>query len=533
MTVSAFTPGSNLTTEAGDKLITEASDYLVTGMDLVWAVSAVLNGVPVDLSADVLLDPGIACRYGIFGSSPSDRVADTGTLTFQLNNSQRNSASLIGYYTPGHANCRAGWDLGVKVSLQIIYGGVIYYKFYGAVDEILPAMGIYRERRVSVTVVDWIDEAARYKLQRIPTAVNKYAGQLVSTIVNTMAWAPLQQSIAAGSDFISYALDTARDESTTAIRELQKICDNEFGYLYVRGDTAFGGKLVFEDRTTRQLNLTSLQTVTNAMTGLDAGRRRGDVINRAVVTVNPRAVSDSGNIILWYLPQVTKIEPGQTLTFSANYTDPDTQERTGATNLSYTFAFDSDPLIIVPGDMDASLNVTVSAGGNSALVTCANTGAVPGYLVYFTLDGVALYNYAPISFTDDNASSQAAYGLNMVNIDAPYHEDIGFAVATSSFVLSQWGTLQTVPNGLSLVGNVDATTMTAVLSTEPGDRITVTESMSAVSAQFIVHSVDFNILPGHIFTSTWTVAPVWVLPAPWLLGTAGYSELGTTTNLGF
>jgi hypothetical protein len=75
--------------------------------------------------------------------------------------------------------------------------------------------------------------------------------------------------------------------------------------------------------------------------------------------------------------------------------------------------------------------------------------------------------------------------------------------------------------------------MTAVLSTEPGDRITVTESMSAVSAQFIVHGVDFNILPGHIFTSTWTVAPVWVLPAPWLLGTVGSSELGTTTNLGF
>jgi hypothetical protein len=257
MTVSAFTPGNNITTEAGDKIITEAGDYLVTGMDLVWAVSAVLNGVPVDLSADVLLDPGIACRYGIFGSSPSDRVADTGTLTFQLNNSQRNSASLIGYYTPGHANCRAGWDLGVKVSLQIIYGGVIYYKFYGAVDEILPAMGIYRERRVSVTVVDWIDEAARYKLQRIPTQVNKYAGQLVNTIISYMAWAPLQQSINSGSDLISYALDTTKDETTTALRELQKICDNEFGYLYVTGDTVFGGKLVFEGRTNRQLDLTS------------------------------------------------------------------------------------------------------------------------------------------------------------------------------------------------------------------------------------------------------------------------------------
>jgi len=533
MTVSAFQPGNTITTEAGDHLITEASDHLVTGQDLVWSISATLSGVPVDLSPDVLLDPGIACRYGIFGSSPSDRVADTGTLTFQLNNSQKNSASLIGYYTPGHANCRAGWDLGVKISLQIIYGGVIYYKFYGAVDEILPAMGVYRERRVSVTVVDWIDEAARYKLQRIPTAVNKYAGQLVSTIINTMAWAPLQQSIAAGSDLISYALDTARDETTTAIRELQKVCDNEFGYLYIRGDTAFGGKLIFEDRTTRQLNLTSLYTVTNSMTDLDAGRRRGDVINRAVVTVNPRNVSDASNIILWMLPQVHKIEPGQTYIFSANYTDPATQDRMGADSITYTYAFDSSPLITVPGDMDASLDVTVGIGGNSALVTCVNTGAVPGYLVYFTIDGTALYNYTPITFTDDNTTSQTAYGLNMINMNAPYHEDIGFAVSASSFVLSQWGDLRTIPDGLRLIGNVDAATMTAVLSIEPGDRITVTETMSAVSAQFIVHGVDFNILPGHIFTSTWTLAPVWDLPAPWLLGTAGSSELGTTTNLGF
>jgi len=349
-----------------------------------------------------------------------------------------------------------------------------------------------------------------------------------------MAWAPLQQSIAAGSDLISYALDTARDESTTAIRELQKICDNEFGYLYVRGDTAFGGKLVFEDRTTRQLNLTSLYTVTNAMTGLDAGRRRGDVINRAVVTVNPRAVS-TDVINLWALQssQIMEFQPNETKTISAEYTDPVTQERVGGLNMGYEAVWNENPVYNTDGTYSYSLTYTMVYGSNSALITITNNSAIPGYLVYFAIRGTALYNYTPLSFTDDNAASQAAYGLNMVNLDAPYHGDIGFAVAASSFVLSQWGTLHTIPNSLGLVGNVDAATMTAVLSTEPGDRITVTESMSAVSAQFIVHGVDFNILPGHIFTSTWTVAPTWDLPAPWLLGTAGSSELGTTTNLGF
>jgi hypothetical protein len=270
------------------------------------------------------------------------------------------------------------------------------------------------------------------------------------------------------------------------------------------------------------------------MTDLDAGRRRGDVINRAVVTVNPRAPSSGTYRVTWTLPQTQDIQPGQSLTFTVIYTDPDTQDRVGSLGDAYVaYSFKSTPVYGFPGNLDAYLTVNAVIGGNSALIEVTNTGSLHGYLVNLELRATILTNYSSLSYTSNDATSQAAYGLNMINMDAPYHADIGFAASASSFVLSQWGDLRTIPDGLTLIGNVDAATMTAVLSIEPGDRITVTETMSAVSAQFIVHGVDFNILPGHIFTSTWTLAPVWDLPAPWLLGTAGSSELGTTTNLGF
>ena len=68
-----------------------------------------VDGVYTDVSADVLSD--LTATYGISGGGPTDRVASTGSMQFQLNNSASNSAGLVGYYSLGHANARSGFDL--------------------------------------------------------------------------------------------------------------------------------------------------------------------------------------------------------------------------------------------------------------------------------------------------------------------------------------------------------------------------------------------------------------------------------------
>ncbi len=70
--------------------------------------------VSVDLAGEIRL------HYGIAGTGPSDRVASTGTLSFTLDNSEKNSALKRGYYSPNHANKRGGFALGIGVRLTLI-----------------------------------------------------------------------------------------------------------------------------------------------------------------------------------------------------------------------------------------------------------------------------------------------------------------------------------------------------------------------------------------------------------------------------
>ena len=118
--------------------------------------------------ADVAARPGIQIAYGIQGNGPNDRVAGTGTMTFQLKNGLSNSVSTVGFYSPAHTSSLSGWDVGIGARLGITYSGTTYYKFRGLVEAILPSAGQFRQARVMVTCVDWMDESAKAFLRTIP-----------------------------------------------------------------------------------------------------------------------------------------------------------------------------------------------------------------------------------------------------------------------------------------------------------------------------------------------------------------------------
>ena len=80
-------------------------------------IYAYLNSAWVDLSDDVISDQ--YAKWGMSGGGTLDRVAETGALTFTLNN-------VTGKYAPGNAAALAGWKKGIFVKLVITYdGGVL------------------------------------------------------------------------------------------------------------------------------------------------------------------------------------------------------------------------------------------------------------------------------------------------------------------------------------------------------------------------------------------------------------------------
>lgn len=81
------------------------------------------SGAWTDVWGDVRLDSQFRGQYGIRGAGPLDRVAGVGTLTFALNNAPDNTAGSLGYYSPGHANARTGFEIGINVRFAVAIAG--------------------------------------------------------------------------------------------------------------------------------------------------------------------------------------------------------------------------------------------------------------------------------------------------------------------------------------------------------------------------------------------------------------------------
>jgi hypothetical protein len=105
---------------------------------------------------DVRVADGVELEYGIRAGGPLDRVADTGTLSFTLDNSAGNSGSTLGWYSPAHMSKRSGWGVGIRVRFTIINpydDDKPYCKFVGWLSEILPEPGQHLGRAVRCSEV--------------------------------------------------------------------------------------------------------------------------------------------------------------------------------------------------------------------------------------------------------------------------------------------------------------------------------------------------------------------------------------------
>ena len=519
-----------------------------------------VSGGWTDVSADVLAD--LACTYGITGGGPGDRVASSGTLRFQLDNSTGNSAAKLGYYSIGHTNCRTGFDLGVICRLSLAYGGTTYYKFLGAIDSVTPETGKYRGRRVSVVATDAIDAFANFKLWGLTARQNYSSSDLVKLLIDdvtntywTLGTSLLGTStrlartagvgslnvnalvgaraIANGQDTYALALDNTDDRSSTTLSELARICASELGYAYMRGDTTQGGTFVFESRASRA-GLASSGTFADSMVAMASGRARKDVLNHVQVSVTSREVGTTTET-LYALESVPSIQTGQTVTFLGPYRDPnESRNKIGGLNVIDSIAT-TDYLMNASSDgsgadLTSSQTVVTYAGSNGVRWDITNNSGQTAYVTKLQVRGTAI-RFTPVVAEAENTSSQNTYGDHTYSLAMPYQNDAGKAAGAASYLLNLYATSGTQQQAISVVGNTSAALLTQVLAREPGDRIDVTETVSGVTAwPFCIQSVALDIKgAGRLVSATWSLAPL-DTSAVWQLGS---STLGVTTRLAY
>jgi hypothetical protein len=465
---------------------------LSEALNLAAVEELVATALWTDVSDDVDLEYSpVIVDHGIHEDSPLSNLAATGVATFALDNSERNSAGLLGYYSPGHANARAGFDRGTFVRISMVTeGDVLIPQFVGRIRTIKPTAGIYRDRASLVMATDWLDEAARFPVEGLATQPDIRADQLIELLIDSMRNRPHAIELHMGTDVYPFALDLSDENRNTIQQELRRIADSERGLIYVSGD----GTLVFESRYTRTLIGGSAYTLTDV---LDASQERATdhVVNRVQVTVHPRRVDDDSSTVLYTSDSAVRVDHGGSPTIFLPFRDPQ-QEATRIGALAVVTPVPHVDYVINSADDGSALDLTthpditltwdVEATGVN--LTVANQTGHRAHFMSLQVRGQGLYHYDPLPLIAEDPDSIADIGVQPVELDMPYQDRVGVGQAAAQLFLHLFASTPTkvseVPFFLFQSPEMQRLGAYGDVST----RVAYEELMAGVSADFYVNA---------------------------------------------
>lgn len=486
-----------------------------------------------DVTDDVLLDFGFT--YGINGAGPTALGASIGTMRFQFDNSEDNSAGLRGYYSPQHADCRPGFKLGIgfRYFYRMPGSNDEYRKFRGRLVSIDPVAGKWGPRRTSCVAADWLYEAS-ISQPKLPVQINKTADEILGELVDAMDRQPSNRSFAPGVSVFPYALDNSRSESQSVLTELQRLCQSEFAHGYVRGGLNAWETLVIENRTFR-LTPMPVAYFYGRMQDIGGGEATADAYNRAAVKTHPRRVGGDTTTVLFSKPaqSAPAIAAGSSITFQARYGDASTpnariggtdfQPLTPGTDYIANSAADGSGSVVT-----SDLAVTISTHANQADVIVANNGAATAYLTTFQIRGRSLRDYDAIDTIEQDDASVAEIGKHEVTLDMVYQSDPSVAKPIAEFLVATLLTPGVSEGALTFIPR-DEDEFLEAFAIEPGDPIGVTEEQTAIGGTYYVQQVEMRSEEaGAKRTFRWILKRALVADY-WQVGIAGLSELGVTT----
>lgn len=490
-----------------------------------------------DITADA---SAIEWTIGHSSGDLSDRTAAPGTLSFYLDNSASNSFATLAKYSPPDY-----WDVGYRVRLRMQHGGAYYgVPLYGAatyggetwciigrIKSILPTAGTLSDRKARVTAGDFMDALSTKKVERLDIAQSIKSEAAAAAIIANLIVPPEATSYGTGQETFLYFGDDMKDERTTALAALDKIAKSEFGYVYTKAD----GTFTFENRQARRNYTGWKRTFADAdWTNLDVSRDIEEVINRVEVATNPRAIGAAPET-LWSLQKAVAIPSSGTAVITGRYTDPNQQvARISGMNMQtmvagthYDFASGE-----TGSDLTANITITPDWGANTVEFTVVNNVATPGYVSMLKAIGTAIRMYDPVINKATDSDSQADYDLRLMQYDMPYQISTVTGQSIADAVLAAFKTPFYYIRSMSWVPDT-ASDLADAFDIGVGDGIKITSALHGISEKEVyVNGVRGRIINQNTVVFDYTLAFAFTGPA-WMLGTAGKSELGATTYLGF
>lgn len=421
------------------------------------------------------------------------------------------------YSSANDASPLAGMLLPGRVAAILYeYDGDDYPRFVGRIDA--PAEQPGRDRQlVALTMFDGL---ATLKAVKVSTAM--YTGILIDAaighVLDAAGWPADKRVIS------TFATTLARwwVDGVDAFSAIRDLVQTEGGSAIFYVDE--NGNLVAEDRHYRYLtarSTTSQATVSsqgaeplfNDFT-YDTGQ--AGIIN--TVTVPVRSFASTGGVTIWSASGLpVALGPGEARTFPVSTT---ADGFSGASVVATISPGSATTGLDRTSGKTATLTVTAGAGGATvtALSVTATTWTIATVLVSNSLDTTA---------------SQDTYGPRSLRAEfvPNWIPSVNEAISWCNYVVARYG--DPVPQCQFSLTNGDATSLLHALSRRISDRVTVVEPIRAfVDDDFTIEAVSDRITPGPNLTVLFDCERAGD-QALWVLGVAGYSELGSTTKLAF
>lgn len=453
--------------------------------------------------------------YGIPGDGPADVVASPGSLRFVLNNSERNAAGLLGYWTPGHANAPAGWERGAPVRLLLSYAGTTYCKFHGRVDRIDPETGPKGLRTVAVEAVDWWHEADRGSLSSLETRTDVRCDDAIRRVLDDMEESPGAVSLDQGIDTFPFVFDDAAQANPAPTTEIARLCQSERARAYNVGNAAGGMTLRVESRHTRAFAFTAERTLDRDMLDLRAPRDRADIATKVRATIRPRKVAGATEV-LWSLEgaaiQIGPNEPPRII--RGVYRDPNQQVASiSGTDLVTPLEPGVDFIVNslesgLGDDITSEFEVDFQHGGISPIFTIRNLGSKEGWILPGNLQvrGKGLYRYTEIITEAVDAELTRKYGENLITLSLPYQSSPQNAQGIVDQELARRGDELKLAKEVEFFATDTEDHLLTALLVEPGTRVEILNDLGAIDIDYFVQHVAYRLLEGHLWV-TWLVAP--------------------------
>jgi hypothetical protein len=531
----------------------EAVAYYGVALSAAQVTKHYLSGQWTDISADRAHRNGAAMQMtgGMQGTTPADLVAGTGEWHFELRNDARNAWGLQGAYSPDHANCLAGWQLGIRVRCGITIGAnPTYYRWQGWITDIDPLPGIFDDQTVEVRATDWMDIAGGTLAAGIATLTNQRGDQAATSLIALAPIPPMATSFETFQDLYPYLFDDLDPTSSTLTQGLDALARSGLDRFYIKGDTVTGGVLKGESRWTREAYSPDTFVLADtppdsahpslALAGLQIARHRASVLNQVLMTIHPRKV-DVSNVVLYSLvPNAnTFIEANSAIVIQAPYVDPNqTAQQIGAASVVTpvsTTDYTANSAADGSGtDLTASLALSIQKNATASQITITNTHpTLRAYLTKLQVRGVGLYGYQAVICPATSTTSQNAAGQNVLTIDMAYQPSMINAALAAAYLLNNRSgvNLSQVDQIVVTCPSSDEASLWQLLQCEVSTPIGLTETMSGLNdLGFWIEHWDLQIDERDNVVFTFQVSPRDPIHY-WTLGIAGASELGLTTVL--